>query len=227
MITLINGTKTALALDYDYRKELVFWSDVAEKNIYKSSVFKDNKPEPIFSIYNTTSSGLAVDWIHDHIYYTDMRRKIIGVTTFNGSMSTVLVNVGLNVPGSIALDPLTSWMFWSQWGKNPGIERAGMDGSHRQALITSDVFSPAGITLDLVHKELYWTDARYNTIFVCGYEGENRRSILKSEEFLITPVSIALFENSLYWINWLKGFFLKMNKLKTDNQTIIASNVSK
>ena len=30
----------------------------------------------------------------------------------------------------ITINP-PSWMFWSDWGRSPRIERAGMDGSHR------------------------------------------------------------------------------------------------
>ena len=33
------------------------------------------------------------------------------------------------------------WMFWSDWGLEPKIERAGMDGSHREIIIKETVRS--------------------------------------------------------------------------------------
>lgn len=47
-------------------------------------------------------------------------------------------------------------MYWTDWGTSPKIERSGMDGSHRQAIVTYDVKWPNGITLDLVRRRIYW-----------------------------------------------------------------------
>jgi hypothetical protein len=41
-------------------------------------------------------------------------------------------------------------MFWSDWGKDPKIERAGMDGSRRQVIIRGSIRWPNGLALDLV-----------------------------------------------------------------------------
>jgi len=41
-------------------------------------------------------------------------------------------------------------MFWSDWGEVPKIERAGLDGSHRAAIVSENVKWPNGLTLDLV-----------------------------------------------------------------------------
>lgn len=47
-------------------------------------------------------------------------------------------------------------MYWTDWGQVPKIERAGMDGSHRQTIVSYDVKWPNGLTLDLVRKRVYW-----------------------------------------------------------------------
>lgn len=49
-----------------------------------------------------------------------------------------------------------SWMYYTDWGSTPKIERAGMDGSHRQAIISYNVKWPNGLTLDLVKERVYW-----------------------------------------------------------------------
>ena len=45
---------------------------------------------------------------------------------------------------------LCRWIFWSDWGRYPRIERAGLDGSHREVLHETGVGWPNGLTLDLV-----------------------------------------------------------------------------
>ena len=42
-----------------------------------------------------------------------------------------------------------SWMFWSDWGRSPRIERAGMDGSHRLAISFLEIIS------DLIWKTIW------------------------------------------------------------------------
>lgn len=43
--------------------------------------------------------------------------------------------------------PGGSWMFWTDWGKQPKIERAGMDGSHRSPIVTTDILWPNGLAI--------------------------------------------------------------------------------
>lgn len=50
-------------------------------------------------------------------------------------------------------------MYWTDWGQVPKIERAGMDGSHRQTIVSYDVKWPNGLTLDLVRKRVYWVSS--------------------------------------------------------------------
>lgn len=103
-----------------------------------------------------TSDGLAVDWIYNHIYFTDTRRYTIEIMNFDGNMGKVLIKDDLEIPRAIALDPLDGWMYWSDWGSNPRIERAGMDGTHRETIVNYDVKWPNGLTLDLARKRVFW-----------------------------------------------------------------------
>lgn len=60
------------------------------------------------------------------------------------------------------------WMYWTDWGQTPKIERAGMDGSHRQTIVAFDVKWPNGLTLDLVRKRVYWV--RVMTKFITRHK---------------------------------------------------------
>lgn len=68
-------------------------------------------------------------------------------------------------------------MFWSDWGENPKIERAGMDGSHRTVIVSETVRWPNGLTLDLVMNKVYWIDAKLNLVGSADLDGSNSRYI--------------------------------------------------
>ena len=51
-------------------------------------------------------------------------------------------------------------MFWTDWGEAPRIERAGMDGSDRVALVTEKLGWPNGITVDIQTARIIWVDAK-------------------------------------------------------------------
>lgn len=128
------------------------------------------------------------------------------------------------------------WMFWTDWGIEPKIERAGMDGTHRQVIVSFEVRWPNGLTLDLVRKRVYWVskkikyiygfylnfllkkilitqvDAKLNVISACNYDGTDRRIILFSVETLKHPFSITTFEDWVYWTDWDKAAVFKANK---------------
>ncbi|XP_054083519.1 very low-density lipoprotein receptor isoform X5 [Zeugodacus cucurbitae] len=212
MTSIVNSTKSATALDFVFRTGMIFWSDVSTQSIYKAPIDEGNDKTVVLKDHSVTSDGLAVDWIYNHVYYTDTHKCTIELTNFDGNMGKVLIEDGLDIPRSIALDPIEGWMYWSDWGASPRIERAGMDGSHRTTIIKYDVKWPNGITLDLVRKRIYWVDGKLNTIASANYDGSQRRQILYSTEHLRHPFSITTFEDSIYWSDWDKQTVFKANK---------------
>ncbi|KAH8358574.1 hypothetical protein KR093_000879 [Drosophila rubida] len=212
MTSIVNNTKSATALDFVFRTGMIFWSDVTTQSIYKAPIDEGNDKTVVLKQSSVTSDGLAVDWIYNHVYYTDTHKCTIEMTNFDGNMGKVLIKDSLDIPRSIALDPIDGWMYWSDWGASPRIERAGMDGSHRTTIINYDVKWPNGITLDMVRKRLYWVDGKLNVISSANYDGSQRRQILYSTEYLRHPFSITTFEDYIYWTDWDKQTVFKANK---------------
>ena len=52
-----------------------------------------------------TPVGLAVDWIHNRLYWTDSELKTIESSDLDGGRRTVVVYTGLDSPIDIVLDP--------------------------------------------------------------------------------------------------------------------------
>ncbi len=104
------------------------------------------------------------------------------------------------------------WLFWTDWGLRPRIERSGMDGSHRSAIVTSSVHWPNGVTVDMVMDRLYWVDAKLNLIASADLDGANTRVVLYSTELLRHPFSVTLFEDWVYWTDWDKNAIFRADK---------------
>ncbi|XP_049880438.1 low-density lipoprotein receptor isoform X2 [Pectinophora gossypiella] len=223
MVAIVNDTKSATALDYVFRTGMIFWSDVTDEKIYKAPIDEGSQRTVVIGDQLITSDGLAVDWIYNHLYWTDTGKNHIELSDLQGNMRKIVIRDQLEEPRAIALNPLDGWMYWTDWGQTPKIERAGMDGSHRQTIVSYDVKWPNGLTLDLVRKRVYWVDAKLNTISSCNYDGSARRVILYSTDVLRHPFSITTFEDWVYWTDWDKTAVYRANKFNGKDVEAITS----
>lgn len=73
-------------------------------------------------------------------------------------------------------------MYWTDWEEDPKdsrrgrLERAWMDGSHRDVFVTSKtVLWPNGLSLDIPAGRLYWVDAFYDRIETIMLNGTDRK----------------------------------------------------
>lgn len=57
--------------------------------------------------------GLAVDWVNDHLYWTDYTAQSISVAYTNGSWPTLVRKTTGLSPGSIALHPGEGWVIFA------------------------------------------------------------------------------------------------------------------
>lgn len=55
--------------------------------------------------------------------------------------------------------PTPSYFYWTDWGSPAKIERATLGGSFRNAIISTGLKTPNGLTLDYDERMLYWADA--------------------------------------------------------------------
>lgn len=81
------------------------------------------------------------------------------------------------------------YIFFSDWDTlngEPGLERAYMDGTNRYGIIRSKLGWPAGITLDIDAKRVYWVDSRYDYVETTTYDGLHRYAKKLSCVILLT-----------------------------------------
>ena len=77
-----------------------------------------------------------------------------------------------------------SYIYWTDWGEVPKIERAGMDGNMatRSVIISEDIHWPNGLTLDYASQRVFWADAKLSFIHSCNYDGSDRRVVIEGKE---------------------------------------------
>lgn len=93
-------------------------------------------------------------------------------------------------------------MFWTDWGVTPKIERALLDGSDRQILVSSRVVWPNGLCLDLERSRVYWVDGKLETLEYVMYDGSGRKSLLESSSATKQPFAVSVIDKYVYWTDW-------------------------
>ncbi|XP_053453877.1 low-density lipoprotein receptor-related protein 2 [Nycticebus coucang] len=160
--------------------------------------------------YVMQPDGLAVDWVGRHIYWSDVKNRRIEVAKLDGRYRKWLVTSSLDQPAAIAVNPKLGLMYWTDWGKEPKIESAWMNGEHRTVLVSDYLGWPTGLTIDYLNDDrIYWSDFKEDIIETMKHDGTVRRIV--SHE-AVKPYSLDIFENHLYWISKEKGEVWKQNK---------------
>lgn len=58
------------------------------------------------------------------------------------------------------------YMYWTDWGEVPKIERADLDGMERVVMANTSLGWPNGLALDYDERKIYWGDAKTDKIEV-------------------------------------------------------------
>lgn len=95
----------------------------------------------------------------------------------------------LDQPRAITLVPSKALMIWSDWGDNPKIESATMDGNpaSRAILVNKNIVWPNGLTVDVEKELVYWVDGNLQFLDVMNLDGSNRRTLVKDAKDISYP----------------------------------------
>ncbi|XP_076032620.1 low-density lipoprotein receptor-related protein 4-like isoform X2 [Oratosquilla oratoria] len=219
---VVDDLMNAIFLDFHFRLSLLFWTDVSLDAIMVAHLNGTGKTD-IIRWGLEGPSGIAVDWLHNHIYWLDADMQRIEVAELDGSNRRPIIWKDLEKPRAIVLNPAQFLLIWTDWGTSPRIERAYLDGSNRQVIISTNLVWPNGITLDYPTDTIYWVDARHQIIEAAKTDGSGRRKV--NHQTLPHPFGITVFEDTLYWTDWKTNSIHKCNKRTGKNMTILHENI--
>ncbi|KAJ8282634.1 hypothetical protein COCON_G00051530 [Conger conger] len=216
---LKQGLSNIVAIDFDYRKEFIYWIDSSRPSGRRINRMRLNGSDLKIVHRTAVPSALAVDWIGKNLYWCDAEKATVEVSKVNGLYPTILVGSGLKNPRNLALDPQTGYVFWIDCCEHPHIGRVGMDGSQRAVIVEAEIYSPAALTIDYTNRRLYWADE--NHILFANMDGSRRHKVPNQD--IHGVVGLTLFEDYIYWTDGKSKSLNRAHKTTGDQQVELLS----
>lgn len=204
---LLEELRNAASLDYHYKYEYVYWTDIVRKVIMRAHLNGSDIRE-IVNYGISRPESLAIDWIHGLVYWTDSVLKRIEVSNLNGEKRAIIFS-GLHSPRDIVIDPLNRLMFWID---RQQIFKASLDGTDKTLFLsaTDHVYWPVKLTIDYPTGTLYWVDVASKTIGKCHTDGSGMDTLYNTN--ISNPSGLTVFENKVFWTERSEGVIYSANK---------------
>ncbi|KAF7648154.1 hypothetical protein LDENG_00161250 [Lucifuga dentata] len=226
---VIPRLKNVVALDMDMATKEIYWSDISQKKIYRAqmnSAEDSTHHNVVIGSDIDAPEGIAFDWIHGNLYWTDSIRSTVSVVTADGSRRKTLFQQGLSRPRAIVVDPHSNFIYWTDWGTPAKIEKGGLNGGDRTALVTDNIVWPNGITLDLLNQRLYWVDSKLHTLSSIDVQGGGRHTLIIDEHKLAHPLGLTVFEERVFWTDVSNNAILSANRMTGSDIIPVAEHLS-
>ena len=190
------GRPFGIAVDTTNGK--MYWSTWNPGKIRRANLDGTNVEDFVTGL--SEPEDIDLDLSGGKIYWTDTVTNKIQRANLDGSNIEDLVTVGLSHPLEIVLDIAGEKMYWTNTsfhtGPWPGldkIQRANLDGTNVEDLVTTGLVLATGIDLDLSDGKVYWTDAIANKIQRANLDGSSIEDVIvSSPNALINPTGLAL-----------------------------------
>lgn len=201
-----NGLDLVEGLAYDWIGQNLYWLDSKLNTI---EVSKENGSNRIVLVKEniTQPRGMCLDPSPGYVE----------IWRFSSFCLFLLIEILILISWFHFENFRTRWLFWTDWGENPRIERIGMDGTNRSVIINTKIYWPNGLTLDTTTQRVYFADSKLDFIDFCYYNGTGRQQVLAGSHYLLHPHSLTLFEETLFWTDRQLNRVLSTHKFRGEH----------
>ncbi|XP_055870134.1 low-density lipoprotein receptor-related protein 1-like isoform X4 [Biomphalaria glabrata] len=224
--TFTSELRNSVAVDYDWKEQMVYWSDITND---KSSISRmgynfinktrTGEEQPLHNNTVRNPDGLAVDWVGRNLYWCDKTTDTIEVSKLNGDYRKVLLRQKLQEPRAIEVFPQKGYLFFTDWGNSPHISRMNMDGTGLIQIVNESIAWPNALTIDYVTEKIYWGDGSLDYIAMADLDGSNFSYIIRDNKKIPHVFALGIFEGILYWTDWEKSSVMSAAKFSGSNIT--------
>lgn len=195
-----SGTLSPQSLDYSYSGNYMAWVDISLDQINLAPMVTDEPSlvtERLFPRFARKPHSLAIDWVHDLLYWTDVGTRTINVVNVKKPFDFfVVVNTTNQEPHDIVINLLTNTLVWTSIGLKPKILRSFQDGSQQSVLYSKSrqVFC---LTIDAFIKKYYFLDL-HSTLYSIDFDGVDERIVLHSQNLLSDVNSMSVYFDDIF-----------------------------
>ncbi|KAL3848553.1 hypothetical protein ACJMK2_019404 [Sinanodonta woodiana] len=221
--TFLKNTK-GISFIHRENRQIVVFSDADYNHISAINASGSDRNATVFHIGTSSGVGqVAVDWVSGNCYWVDtvygwivmqaIPKDLRDFSSANPNFKTV-VDTYLDMPTGIAVYPELGYLFWTDTGKIPKIERSSLNGANRKLLTWQGVIRPTSLCIDYQTNLLYWTDYARGTVEYTDIHGSGRKILISN--VVSRFYGIDIFQDKLfvsYLLNdTLKGFVTFLDK---------------
>ena len=188
---LVTGLDSPSGITLDVGGGKMYWTDIGTSKIQRANLDGSNVEDLLTMGVVFTPVEIALDTAGNKMYWTEstLADFMIQRADLDGSNVELLVT-DLVSPSGIALDVAGGKMYWTDVGTSK-IQRANLDGSGLEDVVTTGVIAPVRIAVDLARGKIYWTEGSLADFMISRANLDGTGG-----EFLITgltsPSGIAL-----------------------------------
>lgn len=195
------GGSSITAIDFEFESKSIFLAEASGPNrgIQRITLGGGEVKNVVKDTFGSFSiRSIAVDWVNYNIYFinVDSDRTHIEVCQLDGKHRKILLSTKTETPSSIAVDPIARYLYWSDQGQKPSIQRSLLDGSNRQVIVHEGIAEPTDLVVDQNSHMIYWTDAKLDGIYRVRSDG-GKPELIRSD--IAAAAGISLYGQTMYW----------------------------
>lgn len=162
------------------------------------------------------------------VYWLDAGAAVIQSSDLAGNNVQTIVTRLPVLSGGLAVDPVDGWIYWSVGstsGTSGVLERARLDGSRQESILT-DTAGPHGIAVDPALGKIFWVDSNgsQGAVKEANLDGSAVRTIVTG---LVQPFGLTIdaSRGKLYWTDVSAEKIQRSNLDGSGVQTLVSTGL--